>query len=44
MLKTQFSSEDKISLLEFLNPETVVWIKDWDVIKEMINGQEEYFG
>jgi transcription-repair coupling factor (superfamily II helicase) len=43
-IETQFESDDKISLLEFLPEQTVVWIKDWDVIKEIINEQEEYLG
>ncbi len=43
-VETQFESDDKISLLEFLQEQTVVWIKDWDVIKETINAQEEYLG
>ncbi len=33
--------EDKISLLEFLPGNTVVWLKDWDVIEEKIRVQEE---
>jgi transcription-repair coupling factor (superfamily II helicase) len=32
---------DKISLLEFLPENTVVWMKDWDVIEEKIRVQEE---
>ncbi len=43
-IETQFESDDKISLLEFLPQQTVVWIKDWDVIKETINEQEEQLG
>jgi len=43
-IETQFESDDKISLLEFLPEQTVVWIKDWDVIKEVINEQEEQLG
>lgn len=34
-------SENKISLLEFLPENTILWIKDWDVIEEKINVQEE---
>src|SRR6202000_882566 len=40
-VETQFESDDKISLLEFLSEQIVVWLKDWDVIKEIINEQEE---
>ncbi len=43
-IETQFESDEKISLLEFLPEQTVVWIKDWDVIKQIINEQEEYLG
>ncbi len=43
-VETQFESDDKISLLEFISEQTVVWIKDWDVIKETINEQEEQLG
>jgi transcription-repair coupling factor (superfamily II helicase) len=43
-VETQFESADKISLLEFLPEQTIVWIKDWDVIRETINEQEEYLG
>src|SRR4029079_5953399 len=43
-VETQFESADKISLLEFLPGQTVIWIKDWDVIRETINEQEEYLG
>lgn len=43
-IETQFENDDKISLLEFLNEQTVVWIKDWDVIKQIINEQEEQLG
>jgi transcription-repair coupling factor (superfamily II helicase) len=43
-IETQFESDEKISLLEFLPEQTVVWIKDWDVAKETINEQEEFLG
>lgn len=43
-VETQFESADKISLLEFLQEKTVVWIKDWDVITAVINEQEELLG
>ena len=35
-VETQFESDDKISLLEFLPENTVVWIQDWEVTKERI--------
>ncbi|KAF0241855.1 MAG: transcription-repair coupling factor [Chitinophagaceae bacterium] len=33
--------DDKISLLEFLPANTVLWLKDWDLIEEKIRVQEE---
>ncbi|HRH60663.1 MAG TPA: transcription-repair coupling factor, partial [Chitinophagaceae bacterium] len=43
-IETQFESDEKISLLEFLPANTIVWMKDWDVIKEKIQEQEEDLG
>jgi transcription-repair coupling factor (superfamily II helicase) len=43
-VETQFESDEKISLPEFLPEQTVVWLKDWDVIKETINEEEEQLG
>ena len=40
-VETQFESGEKVSLLEFLAENTIVWLKDWDVIKEKIDAQEE---
>lgn len=40
-VETQFESGEKVSLLEFLSDNTIVWLKDWDVIKEKIDQQEE---
>jgi transcription-repair coupling factor (superfamily II helicase) len=40
-VETQFESGEKVSLLEFLSENTIVWLKDWDVIKEKIDQQEE---
>jgi transcription-repair coupling factor (superfamily II helicase) len=40
-VETQFESGDKVSLLEFLSDNTIVWLKDWDVIKEKIDVQDE---
>ena len=31
---TQFEDTEKIALLDFLSKDTVVWLKDWDVIKQ----------
>lgn len=38
---TQFGSGEKVSLLEFLPTNTVVWIQDWQFAKERILTQEE---
>jgi transcription-repair coupling factor (superfamily II helicase) len=38
---TQFDAGDKVSLLEFLPQNTVVWIQDWQFAKERILTQEE---
>lgn len=40
-VETQFESGEKVSLFEFLPGNTVVWLKDWDVIGEKIGIQEE---
>ncbi len=40
-IETQFGDETKVSLPEFLPDNTVVWLHDWDVIKEKMLEQEE---
>ncbi len=40
-VETQFESGEKVSLLEFLPENTVVWMQDWSFIKEKIEQQEE---
>jgi transcription-repair coupling factor (superfamily II helicase) len=35
-VETQFDSGDKVTLFEFLPENTIVWLKDWDVIKEKL--------
>ena len=40
-VETQFSSEEKIPLLQFLSENTVVWLKDLDVVQEKLQQQEE---
>ena len=40
-VETQFQSGDKVSILEFLPANTVVWTEDWEYIKEKIEQQEE---
>ncbi|MBP6022734.1 transcription-repair coupling factor [Ferruginibacter sp.] len=43
-VETQFESGEKVSLLEFVTEQTVVWTADWNFIKEKIEQQEEDFG
>jgi transcription-repair coupling factor (superfamily II helicase) len=40
-VSTQFESGEKVSLPDFLPANTIVWLKDWDVIREKIRNQEE---
>ncbi len=40
-VETQFDSGEKVSLLEFLPENTVMWVQDWDVVKEKLHVQEE---
>ncbi|WP_207495968.1 transcription-repair coupling factor [Aridibaculum aurantiacum] len=40
-VETQFETGDKVSLMEFLPDNTVVWIEDWQFAKERIEIQEE---
>lgn len=40
-VETQFSTGEKVSLFEFLPENTIVWMQDWDVIKEKINEQQD---
>jgi transcription-repair coupling factor (superfamily II helicase) len=40
-VETQFASGEKVSLLNFLPDNTVVWIEDWQFAKERIITQEE---
>lgn len=35
-VETQFSTEEKVSLFDFLSENTVIWLKDWDVIAEKV--------
>jgi len=39
-VETQFETGDKVSLLEFLPENTIVWLKDWEVIKGIIEETE----
>lgn len=40
-VETQFESGEKVSIMEFLPENTVVWCEDWEFIKEKIEQQEE---
>ncbi len=42
-VETQFDDGEKVSLLEFLPENTVVWTKDWAFIKEKIEQEAESF-
>src|SRR6186997_857444 len=42
-VETQFESADKVSLLNFLPENLLVWTEDWEFIKEKIVQQEEDF-
>ena len=40
-VETQFESGNKVSVLEFLPENIIVWVEDWQFIKEKIEQQEE---
>ena len=42
-VETQFETGEKVSLLEFLPENTLVWTEDWNFIKEKIEQEEESF-
>jgi transcription-repair coupling factor (superfamily II helicase) len=42
-VETQFSDENKISLLDFLPDNTIVWLQDWEFVKERMETQQEDF-
>ena len=43
-VETQFESGEKVSLFDFLPGNTIVWIKDFDVMKERLLTMEEDMG
>jgi len=43
-VETQFQEGEKVSLFEYLSANTIVWLKDWDVIKQKIETEEENLG
>ena len=42
-VETQFGGDDKISLLDFLPENTVVWMQEWELTKDRLLTQEEDF-
>lgn len=40
-VETQFETGEKVSLMEFLPANTVMWTEDWEFIREKIDQQEE---
>jgi transcription-repair coupling factor (superfamily II helicase) len=40
-VETQFTSGEKVSLLNFLPDNTIVWSEDWEFIKQIIEQEEE---
>ncbi len=40
-VETQFSSGEKVSLLNFLPENTIIWSEDWEFIKQKIEQEEE---
>jgi len=40
-VETQFDDGEKVSLIDFLPDQTVVWLRDWNFIKEKIEQEEE---
>jgi transcription-repair coupling factor (superfamily II helicase) len=43
-IETNFDQKEKVSLLEFLPANTLVWLQDYDVIREKLLVQEEDLG
>jgi len=41
-VETQFETGEKVSLLEFLPEQTIIWVRDWNYIKDKIELEEEY--
>jgi transcription-repair coupling factor (superfamily II helicase) len=41
-VETQFETGEKVSLLEFLPEQTIIWLRDWNYIKDKIELEEEY--
>jgi transcription-repair coupling factor (superfamily II helicase) len=43
-VETRFETENKVSLFDFLPDHTIVWIQDWDYVKEVVEQQLEDVG
>ncbi len=41
-VETQFETGEKVSLLEFLPEQTIIWVRDWNYIKDKLELEEEY--
>ena len=41
-VETQFETGEKVSLLEFLPEQTIIWLRDWNYIKDKLELEEEY--
>jgi transcription-repair coupling factor (superfamily II helicase) len=40
-IETQFDSQEKIPILEFVPDNTVIWVQDWELTREKLVEQEE---
>ncbi len=40
-VETQFDDGEKVSLLDFVPENTVVWLQDWEIIRDRVAQQEE---
>ncbi|HYC29643.1 MAG TPA: CarD family transcriptional regulator, partial [Chitinophagaceae bacterium] len=40
-IETQFDSAEKISLMDFLPANTIVWVQDWEITRDRLLTQEE---
>jgi transcription-repair coupling factor (superfamily II helicase) len=43
-IETQFSTGEKVSLLDFLQENTIVWVEDWEFVKGVVEEQMKYLG
>ena len=40
-VETQFSSGDKIGLIDFLPENTIIWMQDWEILRDRLEVQDE---